>query len=239
MFEISGSGKLNRNLDGRASQAVDVQEILFKLIPKLRISYGDEGLRSLTDGFSLERGYPVFGDNVRHIVPGCCDGLTSIKCGDNPGCLAFRCGGWHGDDAAAVGKVVTAFPEQFRPDVRGGFGMGVAFTHINKMDAILEQITPFKKESSVACFDYLTGAAMGLAIRYQTDSGYVREMMKLGSPQTRTLAQTLLEASQIAFDEVQQGGLEMHKNWRTAIHNQITGGRTAATLKKACEEKSQ
>lgn len=145
----------------------------------------------------------------------------------------------HGDDAAAVDKVVTAFPEQFRPDVRAGFGMGVAFTRINKMDAILEQIIPFKKESSVACFDYLTGAAMGLAIRYQTDSGYVREMMKLGSPQTRTLAQTLLEASQIAFDEVQQGGLEMHKNWRTAIHNQITGGRTAATLKKTCEEKSQ
>ena len=143
----------------------------------------------------------------------------------------------HGDDAAAFAKTLAAFPEQFRPDVRAGFGMGVAFTRIDRMDAILEQITPFKKESSAACFDYLTGAAMGLAIRYQTDSAYVRDMMKLGSEKTRTLAQTLLEAGQTAFDEVQQGGLEMHKNWRAAIHNQITDGKAAATLKKTCEEK--
>jgi len=141
----------------------------------------------------------------------------------------------HGDDAVAVGKAIAAFPEQFRPDARAGFGMGVAFSRIDKLDAVLTQIEPFRKESPAACQDYLTGAAMGLAIRYQTDPGYVRDSLKSGSPPTRQLAQGLLQAGQTALEEVQQAGVEMHKNWRTAIHNQVANGKDAASFKKTCE----
>ena len=142
----------------------------------------------------------------------------------------------HGDDAKATGLAIAAFPEQFQPDVRAGFGMGVAFTRINKPDAIPAQSAPFKKESPAACLDYLTGAAMGLSIRYQTDPGYARDAMKGGSPQTRQLAQALLQTGLDALAEVERAGVEMHKNWRTAIHNQVTGGKEAASFKKTCEE---
>ncbi|MDD5036503.1 MAG: DUF1702 family protein [Methylococcaceae bacterium] len=145
----------------------------------------------------------------------------------------------HGDDAAAVGKAILAFPEQFRPDTRAGFGMGVAFTRIDKIDAILAQIDPFRKESPAACLDYLTGAAMGLAIRSQTDPDYVRDAMKSGSQQTRALAPALLQAGQSALDEVQKAGVEMHRNWRMAIHQQVSEGPEAALAKKTCEEKTQ
>ncbi|WP_176722304.1 tetratricopeptide repeat protein [Candidatus Thiosymbion oneisti] len=101
----------------------------------------------------------------------------------------------HGDDAAQVSRVVSAFPEQFQGDVRAGFGMGVAFARIDKLDVILSQMPPFRRESPMTCLDYLTGAAMGLAIRYETDPGYVRDAMKWGkSPRIRVLAPTLLQA---------------------------------------------
>ena len=142
----------------------------------------------------------------------------------------------HGDDFAAVNKAIGAFPEQFRPDMRAGFGMGVAFTRIDKPDAILAQIAPFKKESPAACLDYLTGAAMGLAIRNQTDPGYTRDSMKAGkSAEIRQLAPGLLQAGQDALAETQKAGVEMHKNWRTAIHNQVASGPAAASFKKTCE----
>lgn len=143
----------------------------------------------------------------------------------------------YGDDTSAVNKAIASFPEQFRPDVRAGFGMGVAFTRIDRPDAILAQIAPFQKESPAACLDYLTGAAMGLAIRYQTDPGYTRDALKGGkSQQIRLLAPSLLQAGTTALEQVQQTGVEMHKNWRTAIHQQIIGGPTAASFKKTCEE---
>ncbi len=143
----------------------------------------------------------------------------------------------HGDDFAAVNKAIAAFPEQFRPDMHAGFGMGVAFTRIDKPDAILAQIRPFRQESPAACLDYLTGAAMGLAIRYQTDPSYTRDSMKSGkSQQIRLLAPTLLQAGLDALTETQQAGVEMHKNWRAAIHNQVTSGPAAASFKKTCEE---
>ena len=146
----------------------------------------------------------------------------------------------HGDDSATIGKAISTFPEQFRPDMRAGFGMGVAFTRINKPDAILTQIAQFRNESPANCLDYLTGAAMGLAIRYQTDPGYTRDAMKTGkSPQIRTLAPSLLQAGVDALDEVQRTGVEMHKNWRIAIYNQVARGPAAASFKKICEEKSQ
>ncbi len=142
----------------------------------------------------------------------------------------------HGNDSAAVGTAIAAFPEQFRPDTRAGFGMGVAFTRIHKLDAILAQARPFAAESPAACLDYLTGAAMGLTIRYQTDPGYVREAMKSGTaPDTRLLAPALLQAGLEALEEVQRAGTETHKNWRTAIHTQVTGGAQAPLFKKSCE----
>lgn len=144
----------------------------------------------------------------------------------------------HGSDAAALDKAIAAFPEQFGPDVRDGFGMGVAFTRIDKPDAILEQTSLFRKDSPSACLDYLGGVAMGLAIRYQADPAYVRDMLKGGSAQTRQMAQILLQAGLDALDGTLQTGPEMHRNWRTAIHTEITGGKAAAALKKTCEEKN-
>jgi tetratricopeptide (TPR) repeat protein len=140
----------------------------------------------------------------------------------------------HGDDAAAVNKAIAAFPEQFRPDLRDGFGMGVAFTRINQLDVLLAQLEQFRKESPAACLDYLSGAAMGLAIRYQTDPSYVREAMNSGAAQA--LAPLLLQTGLDALEEVQQAGVEMHKNWRAAIHTQAASGKAAASFKKTCEE---
>ena len=142
----------------------------------------------------------------------------------------------HGNDKAAVAKAIGAFPEQFRPDARAGFGMGVAFTRIDKLDAILTQAVPFAQEAPAACLDYLTGAAMGLTIRDQTDPGYVRDAMKSGTtPDTRQLAPALLQAGRDALEEVQRAGAETHKNWRTAIRAQVTGGAEAPLFKKTCE----
>ena len=59
------------------------------------------------------------------------------------------------------------------------------------------------------------------------------------SPQIRTLAPSLLQAGIDALDEVQRAGVEMHKNWRIAIYNQVARGPAAASFKKICEEKSQ
>lgn len=141
----------------------------------------------------------------------------------------------YGSDSAQVAKAIGAFPEQFRGDLRAGFGMGVAFTRIDRIDAIPTQLAPFKAESPAACLDYLTGAAMGLAIRYRTDPGYVRSAMKDGaSPQARSLATTLLQAGQDGLAEVQQAGVEMHRNWRTAIHNQLAKGPGAAGIQGTC-----
>lgn len=143
----------------------------------------------------------------------------------------------YGADSAAVAKAVAGFPEQFRGDVRAGFGMGVAFTRVDRLDAILAQAAQFRTESAGACMDYLSGAAMGLAIRYRTDPGYVRNAMKGGvSEGSRLLAPALLQAGLDALAEVEQAGTEMHKNWRTAIRKQVTDGEMAATAKKVCEE---
>ena len=142
----------------------------------------------------------------------------------------------HGDDSAAVGKAIAAFPAPFRSDARAGFGMGVAFTRIDKIDSILTRIAPFRQESPAACLDYLTGAAMGLAIRYQTDPGYVREAMKGGAPPVRLLAPALLQAGLEALNDVERAGTEMHRNWRTAIHQQLVDGQAAEIAKKTCEE---
>lgn len=143
----------------------------------------------------------------------------------------------HGSDTAALDKAIAAFPEQFRPDLRDGFGMGVAFTRINQPEVILEQAAVFRKESPAACLDYLSGAAMGLTIRNQTDPAYVAEMLKGGSAQTKAVTSALLQAGLDALDETQKAGIEMHRNWRTAIHTQITTGKAAAGLKKTCEDK--
>jgi len=144
----------------------------------------------------------------------------------------------HGSDTATLNKAIAAFPEQFRPDLRDGFGMGVAFTRINQPDAILEQAEAFRKESPAACLDYLGGAAMGLAIRNQADPAYVAEMLKGGSAQARPVASALLQAGLDALDETQKAGIEMHRNWRTAIHTQLSTGKAAARLKKTCEDKN-
>ena len=77
---------------------------------------------------------------------------------------------------------------------------------------------------------------MGLAIRGQTDADYVREALKAGSPATLKLASALLEAGSAALAEVLEAGTEMHRNWRLAIHNQVTSGPAAPLAKKTCEE---
>jgi tetratricopeptide (TPR) repeat protein len=143
----------------------------------------------------------------------------------------------YGDDTASLNKTIAAFPEQFRPDLRDGFGMGVAFTRIDQPDVILEQAANFRKESPAACLDYLGGAAMGLAIRNQNDPSYVADMLKLGAAQTKQTMQNLLQAGLNALDETQKAGVEMHRNWRTAIHAQIADGKLAAGFKKICEGK--
>ncbi|MCB2263984.1 MAG: tetratricopeptide repeat protein [Candidatus Thiosymbion ectosymbiont of Robbea hypermnestra] len=146
----------------------------------------------------------------------------------------------HGDDTARVRRVVSAFPEQFQGDARAGFGMGVAFTRIDRLDVILSQIPAFSRESPMACLDYLTGAAMGLAIRYKTDPGYVRDAMKRGeNPRGRVLVPTLLQAGLDGLAAVEQVGTEMHRNWRTAIRGQLSDGPGAATPKEICEETTQ
>lgn len=146
----------------------------------------------------------------------------------------------HGDDAARVRRVISAFPEQFQGDARAGFGMGVAFTRIDRLDVILSQMPAFSRESPTACLDYLTGAAMGLAIRYKTDPGYVRDAMKRGeNPRVRVLVPTLLQAGLDGLAAVEQVGTEMHRNWRTAIRGQLSDGPGAATPKEICEETTQ
>jgi len=146
----------------------------------------------------------------------------------------------HGADAAALGEGIAAFPQQFQSDVRAGFGMGVAFTRIDRLDAIQNQLAPFRQESPAACLDYLTGAAMGLAIRYQNDPGYVRDAMKSATqPEVRLLAANLLQAGLDGLDAVEQVGTEMHRNWRVAIRGQLGDGQMAAEIKNTCEEMTQ
>ena len=144
----------------------------------------------------------------------------------------------HGNKSDEVAKSISAFPEQFRPDLRAGFGMGVAFTRIDKPDAIIERIEPFRKESPAACLDYLTGAAMGLSIRQQTDADYVNDAMKAGGTAIKALSPALLKAGLDALDEVQKIGVEMHRNWRTAIHDKVVDPKTGEIFTKTCEEKS-
>jgi tetratricopeptide (TPR) repeat protein len=146
----------------------------------------------------------------------------------------------YGEDHARVSETVAAFPAQFQADLRAGFGMGVAFTRIDRIDAILRQGAPFHAESPAACMDYLTGAAMGLAIRYQTDPGYVREAMQGGSSEEiRALAPALLQAALDGLDAVQQIGVEMHRNWRGAIRTQLDTGASADLFAATCKESDQ
>lgn len=143
----------------------------------------------------------------------------------------------HGEDATAVRTAIDAFPEQFRPDARAGFGMGVAFTRVDRIDAILTQLAPFRAESPGACRDYLSGAAMGLAIRYQTDPGYVRSALKgATTPSVRQLVPVLLQAGLDALAEVEQTGPDLHRNWRAAIHKQLSEGPAATAAKATCED---
>jgi hypothetical protein len=142
----------------------------------------------------------------------------------------------HGNDDARVSEAVAAFPEQFQGDVRAGFGMGVAFTRIDRPDAILLQGAPFHATSPEACREYLTGAAMGLAIRYETDPGYVRDAMRQGTTEeTRRLTPALLQAGLDGLDAVEQVGTEMHRNWRSAIRRELDEGAGAALVTQTCE----
>ena len=145
----------------------------------------------------------------------------------------------YGADQDALEKVIAAFPERFRGDLLDGYGMGVAFTRIHRPDEILERLEPFRAEVK-QCRDYLTGAAMGLAIRYTNDPGYVRAQMKtIQDRKLKRLAPGLLQAAQDAFDQVGQADMEMHRNWRTLIHNQLTDGPAAALVTQTCEASSQ
>lgn len=142
----------------------------------------------------------------------------------------------HGTDDAAFQQALGTFPAQVQSDVRGGFGMGVAFTRIDRTDTIVERLAPFRHQSNTACRDYLTGVAMGLAIRYQTDASYVRSAMRhAATPQAQTVTQAALQAGLDALAEVEQVGIEMHQNWRLSIRAQFDSGPAAAVDKTLCD----
>ena len=141
----------------------------------------------------------------------------------------------YGADMEALNKVIDAFPERFRGDLRDGYGMGVAFTRIHRPNEIIERLEPFRADAG-QCTDYLTGAAMGLAIRYANDPGYVRSQIKtIRDRELKRLAPGLLQASLDALDQVGRAGVEMHRNWRTLIHKQLTTGNAATLVAKTCE----
>ncbi|KOR31477.1 hypothetical protein TI04_00550 [Achromatium sp. WMS2] len=144
----------------------------------------------------------------------------------------------YGANTAAINQAIAAFPEQLHSDLYSGFGMGVTFTRINQLDELLNNLQPICGMAAGAKLDYLTGAAMGLAIRYQTDTNYTRSMLRNNlKSQTRALAVALLAIGNEALTEVQQTGVEMHKNWRAVIKQRVVADASTKTFDNLCENK--
>lgn len=142
----------------------------------------------------------------------------------------------HGDDTAAIQQAIAAFPVSVQTDVRGGFGMGVAFTRVDRSATMVENLAPFRHDGPAACRDYLTGVAMGLAIRYQADASYVRTVLRRANQQVQTVTQAALQAGLEALFEVEQSGVEIHQNWRLAIRSRFADGGSASAMAKSwCE----
>lgn len=141
----------------------------------------------------------------------------------------------HGDNHDTLLESIERFPRQFHSDLRAGFGMGVAFTRIDRLEQIGEQATPFRDQGESACVDYLTGSAMGLGIRYQSDPRYVRTAMRNPKQrETRMAAAMLLRTSLSALSQIERIGTEMHRNWRGAIRNQLTRGTGKSVVREIC-----
>lgn len=140
----------------------------------------------------------------------------------------------YGSDAAAIQQAITAFPNQLQDDVRGGFGMGVAFTRIDHLDSVVTELAPMRQLGVDACVDYLVGVGMGLAIRYQTDPRYVRDTIRKVQHSTQEVVQAALQVGMDGLTDTEQMGVEMHQNWRAAIRNHWISEQEAALVKKLC-----
>lgn len=127
-----------------------------------------------------------------------------------------------GGDLTALDEGLKALPERFRADAISGFGMGVSFTriaHPNEFFAVGDELA---KGNPQACPSYLTGMAMGLAIRATVDPAYVEKSLAGGAPGNAAAARQLRDLGLTELKTLNAAQIEeLHGNWRKAMRDSI------------------
>lgn len=139
-----------------------------------------------------------------------------------------------GGDTKALRAVVEGLPEAYREDTYSGYGMGVAFTKTDDPRSVFSFLDRDDAEAPARA-PFVTGATMGYVIRALSDPGYWHEVVKRFSPQDRCRVERLVALGKASLAEAENGGGDLHSNWRGLIAKRVSEMRPAADgMRAAC-----
>jgi tetratricopeptide (TPR) repeat protein len=124
-----------------------------------------------------------------------------------------------GADPSQGEQYLQSVPEAYRDHAYSGFAMGMAFTQVDDLPAVMARVAAVTDKERHR--HQLAGVAMGLYIRRLGDSEYVETLLaKVGSPD-RCIARNLLTIGEAALQASRSGAGDLHSNWRAEIERQI------------------
>lgn len=121
------------------------------------------------------------------------------------------------DDMAALKSRVEMVPASYRGDAYSGFGMGVAFTRVDRPTALGDFLA--KAGADVDAAEVATGAVMGYTIRDLGDPTYVEALTDKGA----CWLPEVLSTGRETLKSVETVGGDLHANWRNKIREQVVG----------------
>jgi hypothetical protein len=120
-----------------------------------------------------------------------------------------------GDDPAALTSRIELVPAAYRGDAYSGFGMGIAFTRVDRPAALGDFLA--KAGDAVDVTEVATGAVMGYTIRDLGDAAYVEALTAKGA----CWLPEVLGAGRATLKGIESAGGDLHANWRNKIREQI------------------
>jgi tetratricopeptide (TPR) repeat protein len=124
-----------------------------------------------------------------------------------------------GANASQGEQYLQAVPESYRDHAYSGFAMGMAFTQIDDLAAVMSRVKAVTGKERQK--HQLAGVAMGLYIRRLGEREYVDTLLAKASSQDRCDAQNLLSIGEAALQASRSGAGDLHANWRAEIERQI------------------
>lgn len=121
-----------------------------------------------------------------------------------------------GDDLAALQSRIERVPESYRADAYSGFGMGIAFTRVDKPAAVGDFMA--KAQGALDTSEVATGAVMGYTIRDVGDHAYVQSLDAKGA----CWLPEVLATGHETLDAIQKTGGDLHANWRSKIRERVS-----------------